>query len=353
MKIAYHIPSLQTIYASRTIYNGFKNAFLDMGHEFYPFTSDDRLEVFLEKYSPDLFLTATHFYHKKFLNFDILYNYRKKGMLVFVKIDFWNSPFDNTLRINEAKSLKDDKDTVGLIKKGLYGDIFFHVTEKDDYRMEGFEKETGYPYHTIPLAADKLVLKEGIDEKYKADISFLGTYLPQKKDFFNKYVFPLSKKYKLKLYGQDWTFFDRSLGFIQKIGQYFNIPYLKSFRKPKFNLEDEAKIYCSSLVSINVHEDYQRKFGGDCNERTFKIPFSGGFEICDNVACIRKYFKEDKEIIIAKDEKDWFEKIDYYIKNPEKREQIIKAGKEKVMKEHTYHNRVEKMLSLYYQFKKA
>ena len=116
-------------------------------------------------------------------------------------------------------------------------------------------------------------------------------------------------------------------------------------------MSDERKIYNSSVISINVHEEYQRKFGGDCNERTFKIPLAGGFEISDDVACLKKYFKEGEEIVIAKDKKDWFEKINYYMKNPEKRNTIIEAGKQRVLKEHTYKNRVEQMIRIYNSIK--
>ena len=137
------------------------------------------------------------------------------------------------------------------------------------------------------------------------------------------------------------------MGWVQRGGQYFNIPYIRSLQKPKLSFNEEGDIYASSTISINIHEDYQRKFGGDCNERTFKIPVSGGFEITDDVACIRKYFIEGKEIIIAKNRNDWFEKIDYYIKNTDKRLPVIEAGRKRVLKEHTYHNRVNQMLAMY------
>lgn len=348
MKIAYHLPSLDTIYAQRTIYNGYKNAFIDLGHDFFPFTADDDLEKLLEKDKPDIFFTSTHFYYKKFLDFKVLKKYRNRGMKVFVKTDFWNSPI-NKSRINEAKSLKDDASTVKLIKDGIYGDVFFHVVEQDDERMTGFEEETGYKYYTIPLAADKTLNYPEYHEKFKADISYIGTYLPEKRKFIRERVFPLRKKYDLKLYGQDWTFLDRSRGFMQKVGQYFNIPHIKSLQKPKFKLEDERKMYASSLISINIHDDSQKYFGGDCNERTFKVPLCGGFEITDDVACIRKYFREGEEIVVAKDKKEWFEKIDYYIKHPGKRLPIIEAGRKKVLAEHTYHNRVGQIIAIYNQ----
>jgi hypothetical protein len=213
--------------------------------------------------------------------------------------------------------------------------------------MDGFEEETGYKYYTIPLAADKTLLNtESINELF-LDVVFIGTNLPQKKQYFNEYLLPLRNKYKLGVYGQDWNKSELIIGYVQRFGQYFNIPYLRSIRKPRLKIEDELRLYSSSIISINLHEDFQRKYGGDCNERTFKIPLYGGFEITDDVACIRKYFKEDKEIVIAKDRNDWFDKIDYYIKNPDKRFSIMKAGRKRVLKDHTYHSRVEQIINIY------
>jgi len=351
MNIAYHMPSLDTIYAQRTIYYGYKNAFEDLGHNFYTYSSSDDLEKFLKKNCIDIFITASHFYYQKDLDLNLLKKYRNDGMVLFSKIDFWNSPISG-LRINEAKSLKEDSRTVQLIKDGLIGDVFFHVVEQSDERMAGFEKETGYKYHTIPLAADKKIMKYEFDKNFIADISYVGTYLPDKRNFFKGWVFPLKGKYNLKIYGQDWTLKDRLMGWIQKFGQYYKFTYLSSIQKPKLNLGDEAKIYSSSRICINVHETYQKKYGGDCNERTFKIPLCGGFEIVDDVACIRKYFEADKEIIIAKNREDWFEKIDFYMNNPDKRLAIIEAGRERILKEHTYHNRSEQIIKIYEEVKK-
>ena len=347
MRIAYHIPHVNSLNAYRTIYHGFKNAFLDLGHEFSCFSAGDDLRSFIEKNKPDVFFTATHFYYRKFLDFDLLKIYRNNGMKVFVKIDFWESPLQAN-RINEAKSLKHDTHTVRLIQRGLYGDLFYHVVEQGDRRMLGFEKTTGYCYQTIPLAADKIALQDQFDPRFEADISYIGTYLPQKKKFFNEYLFPLKTKYKTKIYGQDWSRLDRLLGLAQKGGQLFNVPLLRSLRKPRLLLEDEGRIYRSSAISVNIHEDYQRIFGGDCNERTFKIPLCGGFEITDDVACIRKYFKEGEEIVIAQNRDDWYQKIEYYLKNPAERDQIINRGQARVLQDHTYHNRVEQIVDLYH-----
>jgi len=345
MIIIYHIPSLETIYAGRTIYAGYKNAFEDLGHKFYPFTSRNDQKKLFDEVRPDIFMTSLNPYNLKFLDLHDIKKRRKKGLNVFVNMPFWNSPMSK-LRINETPSISKNKDFIAIIKSNVFGDVYYNVCEQSDPRMDGFEKITGYKCHTILLAADKTIHYPEYSERFKADISLIGTYLPEKRKFIQDHVFPLKKKYDVKLYGQDWTFKDRTKGFTQKVGQYFNLPYLSSLQKPKLNLEDERKIYASSVISINIHEDHQRQFGGDCNERTFKIPISGGFEITDDVACIRKYFKDGEEIIISKDKDDWFEKIDYYIRNPEKRISIIEAGRNKVLQKHTYHNRVEQIVSI-------
>jgi len=350
MRILYQIPSLTTIYAGRTIYNGYKNAFLDLGHEFKPYTADDNFQEMMDLFKPDILITGLSGWSLRYLDLDLLAKYRQKGLKVFVNIPFWSSPMSK-LRINETPGLKENKEFVELIKSRRIGDIFFNSCGQYDERMAGFEKGTGTKYETIPLAADKTIIKENYDESFKADISYIGTNLPEKRQFFKRYVFPLAKKYNLKLYGQDWTKFDQALGWVQRFGQYFNIHMLAGIQKPKLKLDDEAKVYTSSAVSFNVHEDYQKEFGGDCNERTFKIPLAGGFEVTDDVRCIREYFVEGEEMVIAKNPGDWVEKIEYYLKNPEKRDPIILKGKEKVARFHTYHNRVDQLLNIYNSIK--
>lgn len=346
MKVLYQSPSLQTIYAGRTIHNGYRNAFLSLGHEFRFFTADEDFQELMESFRPDVFITATHRYYQRFIDHAYLSECRTNGLFVMVWLDPWQSGISAS-RINEAGSLKNNRHLRHLIEQNKLGDAYLSGIEHGDERMDGFEREMGVPYHTLPLAADHTMIYSETAEQYRADVSFIGTYLPQKRRIFREQVFPLGNKYDLRLYGQDWTFFSRLKGWGQRAGQYFNIPVLRSLQKPSLGLEDERKIYASSLVSINIHEDYQRRFGGDCNERTFKVPLAGGFEITDDVNCIRKYFKAGEEIVIAENTADWFEKIDYYIRNPDKRLAIIEAGLKRVQAEHTYVHRAQQLLAIY------
>jgi spore maturation protein CgeB len=346
MRILFHLPNPHTIYAGRSIYNGYKNAFIDLGHDFRTLESNSKLEETLSDFQPEIFFMSLSSYSLRGLDLTALEKYRKAGLKVFVSAPFWKHAFA-TVRINEDVCISKNPFLLDFIRSGKYADVYYNVCEQGDPRMEGFDEATGYHCYTMPLAADKIVLKGSFKDKFKADVSYIGTNLPEKRPFFRDQVVPLKAKYDVKLYGQDWTRLDSLLGWVQRFGQYFDLPYLRNIRKPKLQLEDEACVYFSSLISINVHEEYQKKYGNDCNERTFKIPVSGGFEITDNVSCIKKYFEEEKEIIIAYDKKDWFEKIDYYVKNPDMRIKIIEEGKARVLRDHTYHNRVKAMLDIY------
>lgn len=346
MKILYHIPSLHSIYAHRTIFNGYKNAFIDLGHEFKTLTADDDMQEVMSVYKPDVFITSSFFWHRRYIDYQKLKSFRKEGVFVLTKIDFWKSPLSST-RINEAPSLCGDKKIMYLLEADLLGDAFLHVVEQEDERMHGFKESTGRTFHTIPLACDATLIKTlSINPRFYSDLAFIGTNLPEKREYFLNNILPLKEYLDLKLYGQDWTRYQQILGWIQRLGQFLNIPLLRSIQKPKLSFDDERAIYQSAKISFNVHEDYQRIYGGDCNERTFKIPGYGGFQICDNVACVAKYFELDKEIVIANNASEWREKVMYYLNDDEARLKIIEAGRQRVLRDHTYHHRVNQMLHI-------
>lgn len=345
MKILYHHPAPTTINAGRTIYFGYKHAFEDLGHEFYTFTQDDNATELFGRIQPDIFFTSLSPLNLKFLDLSVVKRHKKRGMKVFTIIPFWKSPM-SSLRINETPSVSQNKEWVRLIQSGAFGDIYYNICEQDDPRMEGFEKTTGFKHHTVLLAADKTIIYPEYSKQFISDICYIGTYLPEKAHFFTNTIYPLKDIYDIKIYGQDWTLINRTSGFIQKIGQYFNIPILKNLRKPSLELSDERKIYTSSNISINIHENHQRTFG-DLNERTFKIPLAGGFQIVDNNSSLKKYFTDGKDIVIAKNKKEWIEKIKYYIEKPELRKKMSEAGRKNVLHNHTYHHRVKQLLKIY------
>lgn len=342
LRVLYHLPAPHSLSAGRTIAQGYKHAFLDLGHDFRFLTpSDDQRQLFAE-FQPDLFLVGLGPLTFRYLDLDLLVQQKKRGMKVLVSLPFWRSPLAKT-RINEVPSLADNREWVQLISSGRYGDLYYNICEPDDERMAGFTTTTGYPLQTVLLAADRTVIYPDFQPEFAAEIAFIGTYLPEKRVTFQEWVFPLARHYDLRLYGQDWTLWQRTLSFAHKVGQYFNLPYFRSLLKPPLAFADERRIYSSAKILINIHEQYQRRYG-DLNERTFKILAAGGFELCDAVPTLNKYFSPGQHLVVAESSADWFEKIDYFLNHPAERQRIAAAGRQHVLAHHTYHHRVAQLL---------
>lgn len=355
LRILYHFPNPETIYAARTIAAGYKHAFEHAGFNFRFLTPNENQRQIFDSFQPHIFITALNQLHLRHLNLTTLSIAKKRGTRVFVNVPYWTSPLGRH-RFTEGRSLKDTPVYLSMLRSESYGDIYFNSCETDDERMAGFAKATGLEHHTLLLAADAtlfspmLATPQQTVAQQQYDVAFLGTYLPEKRDFFRRVVYPLRFQYRVFLAGQDWTLSDRTLSQFQRIGYYFNLPGIRSLQQPVFPLSFERDLYASSRISINVHEGFQRRFG-DLNERTFKIPLAGGFQLSDRVRTMHKYFTEGVEIVTADSDDDWREKIAYYLDHPEERQRIIQAGRNTVLAHHTYHHRVAQMLRWYQQVK--
>ena len=345
MKVLYCFPSMESVYAGRFIYEGYKNAFLDLGHEFRTYTSSDDLATMLAAFRPDIFMYGLNAYYLKFLDLKLLRRYRDQGMVLFCQIGAWNPTEGNSADVLSA-ALKNRRDHVELITSDLAGDVFWHWFEQDEPLMDGFTQATGRTFATIHLAADKTLYFPESDPRFECDLCYVGSYLRMKRPYLRKHIMPLRSKYDVRIYGSDWTVGNRALGVAQKVGQYFNINPLKKIRRLSLTLADERKLYSTARVSLNVHEEQVKIRNCEVNERTFKILACGGFEICDNVPLLRRFLASD-ELVIAENTVDWFEKIDYFVRNPEARHPYMEAGRRKVEDHHTYHNRVAQILQLY------
>ena len=72
MKIIFQIPFKETLYAGRTIYNGYKNAFNDLGHKFRSLTADDNWEKVFYEFKPGVLIIPFNPHYQKFINFKII-----------------------------------------------------------------------------------------------------------------------------------------------------------------------------------------------------------------------------------------------------------------------------------------
>jgi len=327
MKVLYYIPHLKTTGADRWIYEGWKYAFEDCGHEFFELTDYDDFRNKVQAVQPDiLFVTnladmVTR--HHKFLTW-----VRRRGTKVFLTV-YW------PLRTEEVQ----------IIRQYDVADVYFG--EREPESMAEFEKTTGRRYYLIPNAANKLLhFPTQPVEKYQYDIVYLGAMLPKKKWFFDNVLLPLRKRYKVGIFGPYWTIRDNLLRAGQKLCRKVKFKAGSDFfNKLRIVIPsgEENQLYSSAKICLNFHE---REPDGSqphyiVNQRAFKIPACGGFQICDYVPALRRYFAEDEVVMAGLNAQKWFEKIDYYLTHDAERERIRQNGICRALRDHTYHARVK------------
>ncbi len=105
---------------------------------------------------------------------------------------------------------------------------------------------------------------------------------------------------------------------------------------------DAAKVYNLAKICPNVHHP-QTQVGG-LNTRTFEVLAAGGFELVDNVAGLEENFEGGREIVSYTSPAHFRELADYYLAHPDEREAISKRGRARVLRDHTYEERLKTIL---------
>jgi len=333
MKILYYMPYCNSVGADRWIYECWKEAFLDMGHDFFVLTEEDDFRVRALDIAPDIFMVANLLDICNVKYQEALKTVRKSGAKVLL-----------------ITSLPLSKEVLAVIKHEDIADIYYGESEHQNY-VDEFVRQTGKAYHLIPFAASKVRHYPSTPvEKFQYDIVYLGAYLPKKRGVFQEVLLPLARKYRVGIFGPNWTVKDNLFRATQKLCRLMSFKWgadLISQARLSIPMSEENQLYSSAKICLNFHE---REEDGSqphyvLNQRTFTIPACGGFELCDYVPAIRKYFGDD-EVVMAGSRDEWFSKVEYYLENESARKVIQRNGTVRALRDHTYHIRVQQVLSL-------
>lgn len=101
-----------------------------------------------------------------------------------------------------------------------------------------------------------------------------------------------------------------------------------------------ARVYASARVNLNISK-YQLKT--TVNQRVFDCPLCDGFLITDLREEIEEHFKIDKSVVVYRDVEDLKSKIEFYLGNSRKAQEITDRAKETIVERHSYVHRLEKM----------
>jgi len=107
------------------------------------------------------------------------------------------------------------------------------------------------------------------------------------------------------------------------------------------DFEEVIRVFNQSRVNLNLSNPWHHGTMPQIKGRHFEIPQCQGFQISTPADDLESYFVPDKEIVIAKNVQELIEKTQYYLANPEEREVIAQAGRDRMLRDHQWYHRFE------------
>lgn len=175
---------------------------------------------------------------------------------------------------------------------------------------------------SIPFAHDPSIHYPVIntDDVYNADIAYLGSWGPFQEKWLQKF-----SNYNLKIYGGGW-----------KRSRNINKLY-KCWMEGLGYGEDMKKAIAGSKMVFNL---VRAEHCALHSMKTFELVACGGCVISNRTPEQEKFFTDGKDIIFFDNTSELESKVNFYLKNEEKRSEIVKNALETI-KEHTYLKRIE------------
>lgn len=238
-----------------------------------------------------------------------------------VKTAFWF--------VEDAKTLNYWKGIAPVFKN-------FFVIQKDEFFDQLKQIGCHQPYY-LPLAADPAIhyplnILPAELEEYGSDLSHVGAGYYNRRQFFAGLL-----DFHLKIWGNEWDDAGILKRALQREGQ-------------RISTEETVKIFNATRINVNLHSSTYHNgvnpFGDFVNPRTFEIAACGAFQLVDQRKYLPEKFQLNSEVITFSSLQDFREKAFYYLEKPEERRRIADAARQRVLKEHTYENRMQEMLGV-------
>lgn len=211
----------------------------------------------------------------------------------------------------------------------LYDHIFCQGTEA----IELFEKAGIRGARWLPMACDPEFhhpvkpVAEG-DDRYAADISFVGSYYPERAELFE-----MLSDFEIAIWGPGWEQLSPASSLQKRVRGGHTTP------------DGWLKIYGGSkiVLAAHYHDPLSRFPVYQASPRIFEALACGAFVICDDQRDVFSLFKDGEDLVKFHDVADLREKIDFYLHHPDDRKKIADTGMRNVVGNHTYLHRIQEL----------
>jgi len=216
----------------------------------------------------------------------------------------------------------------------IYG--FFFV--KDLYLKKQLEKVGFQNIYYLPQAFDPDIhrpvdLTSDEKKRFGCDLCVLGTCYPYRLQLIRNL-----RDYDMRIWGAGWNLLGPK-----------DVDIKQKWMGRSAVGEKKAKVLGASKIVLNLHH-YSEVLG--INKRTFEVAGVGAFQLVGKTALLPdrdglgRVFEPDKEIVCFENVEDLRQKIDYYLSHPEERRAIARRAYERAHREHSYENRLQRMLEI-------
>lgn len=134
-------------------------------------------------------------------------------------------------------------------------------------------------------------------------------------------------------------------------GRVDNVAMERIFRTSRINLNisnsvsHDVRFVLSSPGNL-LHYVRSPKRLEQMKARNFEIPLAGGFQLTNYVPCLERYLAIGDETALYATPEECAGQIGYYLAESDERRQIAARGHARVLNEHTYRHRLEKILEV-------
>jgi spore maturation protein CgeB len=85
------------------------------------------------------------------------------------------------------------------------------------------------------------------------------------------------------------------------------------------------------------------------NQRVYDVSACGGFVLSDFRPDLGRLFELGKEVVGYRNREELKQMCNYFLRHPDEREEMAKRAQKRVLEEHTYKRRMEKIIKIFYE----
>jgi spore maturation protein CgeB len=318
----------------KTFYDYVEEALIRAGHEVYPFDYKSYpLPEIVRQHSNFLQNISVSKINKDFVN---LVNSKKPDMLFFSHgFTIEKSTIlklkkkHNLVTINWICDYPSEFD-LAVKHAPVFDYIFVSGTDAlKRLRLAGHENTHLMFFACDPNYHKPVELSPEEREKYSTEISFVGSMYPGRLRFFEKIA-----DFNISIWGPRWD----------KIPPGSPVRHL--VKGDSLDVNEWVKVYSATKIALNNVSSFASYVDNMMNTRVFEIMACRAFQLVDTRDDIFMLFTSGTDLVCYSNVEELRKLFNYYLNHPDEIREIAENGYRKVIKEHTYDNRIKEIMEI-------